>query len=196
MATKFPFGPHRKPDRSFAEILSERCGAPPKDPAEAASSFIHALARALLDRETRPERKVQILRDFDQASRDLVSAAATGATVEEQAAILHKHWEHLSLPEPDFRKRRETRGPSNAKLQSEVKALKRKLDPILRRRQQSNQNAMVAKLRRLASWATPKKLREAADSPPMAAACILIGTRYHLSAATVRDRISQARKMA
>ena len=194
--SKRPFELDSGNDRTLNEILLARRDAAPKEPLEAAASFIYALARELLRREVRPEREVQILHDFEKASHDLVTAAAAGATVEEQAQILGQYWEHFELPEADRRKRREPRGPTDGRLLKEVEALWAKLKPILRGRRDKIQQSIIAKLEPLARWATPKKLREAAASSPMTAACILIGARYHLSADTIRDRVSRARKQA
>ncbi len=196
MAGKFPFGPHRETDRSISELFSDLRNPPPKEPSEAASYFIYALAHKLLERETHPARRTQILEDFREAARDLVDMAANGATAAEQHEILANHWMHFELPETDLRKRQPRRGPSDAKLRREVDVLRKKLAPILRDRKKKPPKKLERELGELVSWATPKAVRDAASEPPTAAAWILIGDRYQLEPETVRNRISQTSKRA
>lgn len=187
------FSSRRKVDRSINEILLARRDAPPKEPAEAAQSFIYVLARELLRREARPDRAEQVVSDFEEAARALTDAAATGATVEEQAEILRAYWKHFELPDPDHRKRREVRGPTDAQLQKEFETLRGQLVPILRDRKHEPHNVVIDRLRELARWATPKKLETAAKAGPVGAAHILLGSRYALGRDTVRNRISRSK---
>ena len=184
----------RTVSRSFVEILQERRAGPPQAPEHAAGDFLYVLARELLRREARPDRVDQVVRDFEDASRALVQAAANGATWEEQAEILQDFWKRFELPERDLRKRKEVRGPTDAQLRREFEALLERLSPILRSRKKKPRKALVQELRELAPSATKKALREAAESAPKAAACTLLGSRYHLGPSTVRNRISRARK--
>jgi hypothetical protein len=188
-----PFEPGSGEYRSLNEILLARRDAPPKEPLEVAASFIYVLARDLLHREVRGGRE-QIVRDFEDASRQLVRAAESGATVEEQAEIVRDLRERLDLPEPDLRKRRPQRGPSDTKLRREVEVLRKQLTPILRDRNKKPRKKLDRELGELAPWATPKARRDAASEPPKAAACILVGKRHHLAPNTVRNRISRASK--
>jgi hypothetical protein len=180
-------------DCTLNEILLARRNSPPKDPAVATFYFIDLLARALLRRETRATHRVQVMRDFEEASLDLAIAAGNGATAEEQAEILHTYWKHFKLPEGDFRKRRDSRGPKDARLLKEYETLYAKLVTIRRAHPKKLGKMPTRKLKPLAPKASRKKLSDAAESTPAVAACILIGSRYNLGADTVRNRISRAR---
>ena len=189
----FPFESDPGAYRPFNEILLAWRDAPPKQPLEAAAEFIYELARAFLRREL-GDRHEQILKDFEEASREIVRAAEGGATVEDQVKRLKGFWARFRLPEPDLRKRRDRRGPSDAELKSEVEALHSKLGPILRRRNETPTRDLVRQLRELAPWASKKALKASAEEPPKQAAYRLIGSRYALAPGTVRNRISRASK--
>jgi hypothetical protein len=193
---KCPFSFGRKVDRSINEILLACRDAPPKDPAEAAQSFIYVLACEFLQREARPDRAKQVVSDFKEAARALTGAAASGATVEEQALLLRTYRERFEFPEPDHRKRRKARGPTDTQLRKEYEPLHLQLIPILRDRTEKDGEAIVQELRKLAPWATDHALRVAAESAPEVAACTLLGSRYFLGSNTVRNRISKAKKQA
>jgi hypothetical protein len=189
-----PIYSRRKVDRSINEILLEHRDAPRKDPAEAAQSFIYVLTRRLLRQEARPDRVEQVISDFEEAARALTDAAMSGATVEEQAEILQAYWKRFELPDPDHRKRRDTRGPTDARLRKEHETLRLQLTPILRGRKKKDRKAIVKELRKLAPKATKKAREDAAESAPAAAAYILLGSRHHLGPNTIRNRISKAKK--
>ena len=184
----------RKVDRSINDIFLARRDAPPKDPAEAAQSFIHVLARELLRRETRPDRVELVIGDFEEAACALTDAATSGATVEEQAKILQAYWKHFELPEPDHRKRRDARGPTDVQRRKEYEPLYLQLTPILQDRKKKDRKAIVREIRKIYSWATKKAYEDAGESAPEVAACTLLGSRYSLGSKTVRNRISKAKK--
>ena len=194
MAWKFPFGTHPTPKESISDWISDERNAPPKNPAEAASYYVYVIARQLLERETRPERRTQILRDFYEASREIVDAATGGATREEQAEILAKHRKTFELPEADFRKRKDSHGPTDALLLKEYEVLYAKLVPIHRSQRDNSGKMPIKKLKALVPKASRKKLRDAAKSAPAAASWILIGSHHNLGTYTIRNRISRARK--
>ncbi len=193
MTVGFPFSPGRKVDRSINEILLARRDASPKEPAEAAQSFIYVLARELLRCEARPDRAEQVVSDFEEAARALTDAATSGSTVEEQAKILQAYWKRFELPAGDLRKRRKVRGPTDAQLRKEFEALRGQLVPILRDRKHKPHHEIIDRLRELAPWATPKKLETAAKTGPVGAAHVLLGSRYALGRDTVRNRISRSK---
>jgi hypothetical protein len=186
----------RRFDRPFAEIIDERRLGPPRAPEDAAAPFVFELARALLRREARPDRADRVVADFVEAAVTLTHAASSGATLEEQAELLHKFWRESGLPEADFRKVRESRGPNDAQLLQEVEALLSQLEPILRELKRQPRSKIVAAIRPLAPWATRKALEAAAGTGPAGAAHILVGARYHLAPGTVRNRISRTKKGA
>ncbi len=187
-------GSRREVDRSINEILLERRDAPPKDPADAAAGFIYLLARGFLERECRPERAEQVVRDFEKAARDLTDAAWAGATREEQAKILKKFWKEFALPARDLRKRRKARKPSGAQLLREYEELCPQLKPILRNREVRSISTRIESLKALVPPTEAKALKDAAEEPPWVAARIILGSRHDLKADTVRNRISKARK--
>ena len=66
--------------------------------------------------------------------------------------------------------------------------------PILRGRNKKPRKAIMAELRILVPWATPRILHSVAESAPADAAYALVGSQYSLAPHTVRNRISRARK--
>ena len=189
-------GSRREAFRSFSDIIAERAVGPPKDPAEAAASHVYVLAREMLRREVKPDRSEQVLRDFEEAAREIGEAAAGGATWGEQTELLQKFWERFELPEEDFRKRREERGPTDARLIREVEALRQELKPILRDRKKKSAKTIIEEMRPLAPWASQDTLQAAACEAPTRATYVLLGSRYYLTPETIQNRISRAKKRA
>ncbi len=181
----------RLPLRSVNEILIERRDGPPRDPSVATQSFKYVLACVLLRREAGPDRAETVLADLDAAATDFGQAAMNGATYQEQAEILQRHWKDLELPPADFRKRRVPTGPDGQQLRAEYEELHPRVKAVLRDRKRWPLDQVVQSLRALAPDKTAERtLRSAARETPWRATHILLGKRHGIGPDTVKNRIN------
>jgi hypothetical protein len=153
------------------------------------------VARAMLFRELKDScRYFPVLHDFNNRIRRIEKCLENCKTLGEQADAIDRELEASNALNLDLRKRRKPRGPTDARLRKEYETLRLQLAPILRGRKTKTRKTIVKELRKLAPKATDKALRDAAESAPAAAACILLGNRHHLSPNTIRNRTSKAKK--
>jgi len=181
----------RLPLRSFNEIMIERRDGPPCDPSVAAQSFVYVLACEMLRREAGPDRAETVLADLDAAATDFGQAAMNGATYQEQAQILQRHWKDLELPPADFRKRRVRTGPDGRQLRAEYEELHPQVRAVLRDEKGQPFDQVARSLEEFAPDNTDERtLRSAARETPSRATHILLGQRHEIGPDTVKSRIS------
>ncbi len=181
----------RLPLRSFNEIMIERRDGPPCDLSVATQSFKYVLACALLRREAGPDRAETVLADLNAGVAGIVHEAMNGATYQEQAQILQRHWEDLELPPADFRRRRVRTGPDGRQLRTEYEELHPRVKDVLRDGKRQPFDQAVQGLRELAPDKTAERtLRSAARETPSRATHILLGQRHGIGPDTVKNRIN------
>jgi hypothetical protein len=181
----------RLPLRSFNEIMIERRDGPPCDPSVATQSFIYALACKLIRRESGSDRAETVLADLNAGVAGIVHEAMNGATYQEQAQILQRHWKDLELPPADFRKRRARTGPDGRQLRAEYEELHPKVRAVLRDRKWHPFDQVERSLQGLAPDNTAERaLRSAVRETPSRATHILLGQRHGIGPDTVKNRIN------
>ncbi len=166
---------------------------PPDDPRLAAYEQVLGVARRMLYWETGPRRRRAILKEFDRQVARIESIYSGHKTWLAQLTAIEPHWGTLNFPSLDLRKRRTPRGPTDLELLAEYGSELPRIQRIFGETR-DDRRRRVQRLRVRYRHLPELEAGAAASQSPSRATHVVLGARYHLSPARIRDRCSAARR--
>jgi len=176
------------------EARRQRAG-PPLDPRAASYSHALLLAKGMLYQEIkRDPRRQAVLAEFDRRIERIERSVTHCRTLGDQLFGLENALKDANFFGLDLPRHRPPKGGDDASLLREYESLLPRIQRLFRQVAQCSHRVRVERLALDFPSLSAEQVAEAEYDKPSWAACVVLGARYELSPARVRDRLTAARR--
>jgi len=176
------------------ETRRQRAG-PPRDPWAVAYPHAQAVARDMIWREIKNDRRREaVLEEFADRIGRIEKCLEGCDTLGDQLLALDHVLGHADFRGLDLRSRRDRKGPDDEALLAEYKKVHQRMRALFGQKSDRVYDRLAERLAIEFPHLNPEQVADAVSETPSWAACIAVGALHDLSAARVRDRIGAASK--
>jgi len=181
-------------DELIEEARSQRAG-PPRDPWAVAYPHAVAVARDMLWREIKNDRRREaVLEEFTERISRIEHCLEGCDTLGDQLLALDQVLGHADFRGLDLRSRRDRKGPDDEALLAQYKEFHQRMRALFGQKSDRVYDRLEERLAIEFPHLSPEQVADAVIETPSWAACIAVGALHDLSPARVRDRIGAAGK--